>query len=408
MAYEKESSRLIHWQVSKQLELTEIVFFLTNRCNQRCLTCWQWEEDFKSVGKELSDEKWIELLYDAIGLGAQHLYIVGGGEPMVRGALVLKLAEIAKQHGMFCVLHTNGTLLKREQMDRFIELGWDQIIVSIDGPSEAINDAIRGEGTFKKAVDSLSYINEHRCFKPHPTPDLGVNVTITNKNYMYIEEMVSLASKNGCGGIHATLVQPFNKNAEQFVLSDTEQNECIMYLEKAKNMAENLGMYHTFDSVLKSLNIHNDEVEKEYVKENGIREEKGEFIDTYCFEPFLSMTVSADGKVSPCCMFWNEQNPSVLEYSLKEVWEGEFFKLLRTQLQKNKDSLPDICVRCPSQLRKRTEGIRNELIQKYINTTKNPILLAQRFVKRLRNEGLQSAFQRLKEWLFLQKKKIQL
>ncbi|MGC8847155.1 MAG: radical SAM protein, partial [Candidatus Hydrogenedens sp.] len=180
MAYEKECSNLLQYCVEGQSPLYEIVFFLTNRCNQRCLTCWQWEDDFKSVGKELPDEMWMKLLQDSITMEAKHLYIVGGGEPMVRGNLVIKLAELAKQNGMFCVLHTNGTLFKKEQLDKLISLKWDQIIFSIDGPNPDVNDFIRGEGTFDKAFQNLKYISQNRS---KLLPDLGINFTITNTNY---------------------------------------------------------------------------------------------------------------------------------------------------------------------------------------------------------------------------------
>ncbi|HOQ31081.1 MAG TPA: radical SAM protein [Candidatus Hydrogenedens sp.] len=404
MAYEKECSNLLRYCVERQAPLYEIVFFLTNRCNQRCLTCWQWEEDFKTIEKELSDEMWMKLLQESIAMEARHLYIVGGGEPMVRGNLVIKLAEFAKQRGMFCVLHTNGTLFKKEQMDKLISLKWDQIIFSIDGPNPEINNFIRGEGTFEKAFQNLMYISQNRN---HLIPDLGINVTITNKNYLYLKEMVDLAVETGCGGIHATLVQPFNKQAEQFVLEKEEVERCKEILISAKAKAEIAGLYHTFDSVLESFenvnNGQNKDDDKNDLK-NG-RNNNDRFVETYCFEPVLSMTISADGKVSPCCMFWNKDNPSVHDYSLSEIWKGPFFNTIREQLQK-KEAIPDICINCPSQLRQRSENIRKELKTMGEKTTKNPILLIVRFLNRIKKEGFSSALKRVKEWLYIRAGKV--
>ncbi len=401
MAYEKECANLVQYRVEGSASLHEIVFFLTNRCNQRCLTCWQWEDDFKSIRKELSDEMWIRLLTDAISLGAKHFYIVGGGEPMVRGDLVIELAEIAKQNDLFCVLHTNGTLLKKEQMDKLISLRWNQIIFSIDGPNPEINDFIRGKGTFEKAIFNLMYLSGNRKKDGNISiPDLGINFTITNRNYLYIEEMVELAKRTGCGGIHATLVQPFNKQAEEFVLRDEEIEKCKETLLKAQTKAESLGLYHTFNAVMEGLE------RKSTIKNSNSknREHYNSFINTYCFEPFLSLTISAEGKVSPCCMFWKDENPSVLEHTLNEIWNGSFFRDIRNRLITG--DIPDICMNCPSQLRQRSENIRIELQKMGEKTANTPLALLVRFINRLRKEGLYSALRRVKEWLYIKTGKL--
>jgi hypothetical protein len=42
--------------------------------------------------------------------------------------------------------------------------------------------------------------------------------------------------------------------------------------------------------------------------------------------------ISADGKVT-MCMFWTDNNPSIHDYSLEEIWNEIFFTTLRNQLQ---------------------------------------------------------------------------
>ncbi|MCX8064354.1 MAG: radical SAM protein [Candidatus Hydrogenedentes bacterium] len=399
MAYEKECENLINWYVYGKLPLSEIVFFITNRCNQRCVTCWQWEEDFIVSGKELPDEKWKELLIEAIEMGAHHLYIVGGGEPMVRGELVLELGEMAKKHGLFCVLHTNGTLLKKEHMDRLIQLCWDQIVVSLDGPNPGVNDFIRGHGTFDKVYRNLIYIRDHRIYNGQPIPDLGINFTITSTNYKYIPEMVELAKATGCGGIHATLVLPLSEQSKRFVLKEEEFKECLTFLKEGLALSRIYGIYSTFDSVM-------EEIDKKLKGEGegfsaSMESKKNSLINSFCVEPFLSLAISSDGRVGPCCMFWTDSNPSISENSLKEIWEGEFIKRLREILIRNAYStLPPPCQSCPSQLRKRTEGIKRALLEREKSASKNILTLASRFLNRFKNEGVRGAVKRTWEYLY--------
>ncbi len=202
------------------------------------------------------------------------------------------------------------------------------------------------------------------------------------------------------GGIHATLVQPFNKQAEEFVLRDEEIEKCKETLLKAQTKAESLGLYHTFNAVMEGLE------RKSTIKNSNSknREHYNSFISTYCFEPFLSLTISAEGKVSPCCMFWKDENPSVLEHTLNEIWNGSFFRDIRNRLITG--DIPDICMNCPSQLRQRSENIRIELQKMGEKTANTPLALLVRFINRLRKEGLYSALRRVKEWLYIKTGKL--
>jgi len=292
-------------------------------------------------------------------------------------------------------------------MDKLIELNWDQIVFSLDGPNPEINDFIRGKGTFDKAFRNLMYFKEHRKKGMIPIPNLGINFTITNTNYRYVGKIVELATEIGCGAIHATLVQPFNKQAEKFVIEGEDIEECKKSLFRAKEMADKEGIYHTFDSVIKSFENNMNSIHKTKLnKKITFKQNKYTFTDTYCFEPWLSMTISADGKVSPCCMFWTDNNPSIHDYSLEEIWNGDFFTALRNQLQSGKEELPDICLHCPSQLRQRSENIRNELKEKIEKTTKNVFVLFLRFFNYVKKDGFYSALKRAKEWLFIRLNKI--
>lgn len=403
MAYIRECENLINWYVYGRLPLSEIVFFLTNRCNQRCLTCWQWEEDFTVKEKELADEEWIKLLHQAIELGAHHLYIVGGGEPMIRGDLVLKLGETAKKKGLFCVLHTNGTLLKNFQMDEFIRMKWDQIIFSFDGPNPEVNDLIRGRGTFETAYRNLLYFRNNRVKEKVPIPDLGINFTITNTNYKHIPKMVEFAKETGCGGIHATLVLPLSDQSQKFALREEELKDCLNYLGKGLELSQDYELYTTFESVAEEIEKILASGSTSKTEESILQDKKKKsIVNTYCFEPFLSLTISSSGKVSPCCMLWAENNPSVLNKSLKEIWEGEFFEGIRKVLLENTDSkLPLSCQNCPSQLRKRTIDIKNALIEREKNTSKDILSLVKKFWRRVRGRGLIDAIKRSWEYVYI-------
>jgi AdoMet-dependent heme synthase len=101
-------------------------------------------------------------LEEAEAFGVKEYYFTGG-EPFLNRELVPML-ELALQYGPATVL-TNGTVFKPEWLDRLrsaeaASLYSLEFRVSIDGPTPAINDPIRGERTFERAMKGVSLLCE--------------------------------------------------------------------------------------------------------------------------------------------------------------------------------------------------------------------------------------------------------
>lgn len=118
---------------------TTVAVDITHRCNLRCLHCYWWKQDHP---EELDDRRMVAFLkaLRARGLGAAILY---GGEPTLRPEVCRAAGEIFDATLAF----TNG-------MNGFPRLRNVQWILSLDGP-EDLNDAIRGEGVYARAVANL-------------------------------------------------------------------------------------------------------------------------------------------------------------------------------------------------------------------------------------------------------------
>jgi len=96
-------------------------------------------------------------------LGVKEYYFTGG-EPFIHPAMV-EILEHTLELGPATVL-TNGTLLKRLVIARLARAETASIYslelrVSIDGYSPETNDAIRGKGTFARAMAGVRLLLEH-------------------------------------------------------------------------------------------------------------------------------------------------------------------------------------------------------------------------------------------------------
>lgn len=132
-------------------------------CNLRCshcfISCSPENHAFGFLGLE-EVMAWVER---ARPLGVKEYYLTGG-EPFMNRELPAMVEGILEV-GPVSIL-TNGTLLRDEDLERMRAADRSsayslEIRVSIDGPDAETNDAVRGEGTFRRAMDGVRKLLDH-------------------------------------------------------------------------------------------------------------------------------------------------------------------------------------------------------------------------------------------------------
>ena len=136
---------------------------MSDRCNLKCIMCSTTkhsdEIEYDIVKQELPLEKWKSVI-DNITRFKINTISFGGGEPLLKGDILVELIPIIASKNIKIDIVTNATLL----MDGFLEklsAYKDKItfVISIDG-SEPQNDLIRGNGTFKKIVKAANLVRQ--------------------------------------------------------------------------------------------------------------------------------------------------------------------------------------------------------------------------------------------------------
>ena len=126
-------------------------------CNLRCTHCFiSCSPDNHSFDFLTLDEV-LDWLQKSRRWGVKEYYVTGG-EPFMHVDLP-RMLEAMLELGPATVL-TNGTLLPDRALRPLARAGGDslyslEIRVSIDGPSPELNDPVRGEGTFDRAMDGV-------------------------------------------------------------------------------------------------------------------------------------------------------------------------------------------------------------------------------------------------------------
>jgi sulfatase maturation enzyme AslB (radical SAM superfamily) len=132
---------------------TQVHLAVTNACNFRCGHC------FASSGQPYADELTTfeikRLIDDLAEMGCFKIKF-GGGEPLVRRDLP-ELVRYASDQGLLVSISTNAVAATKEVVESLAGLEFEQILVSMDGASAGVYDAIRGEaGVFQQAMAGIA------------------------------------------------------------------------------------------------------------------------------------------------------------------------------------------------------------------------------------------------------------
>ena len=241
------------------------------------------------------------------------------------------------------LLISNGTLFSEEDVKRLIEIEWDVLTISLDGPSPEINDYIRGvSGSFKRVIRTLTLIKKWKEKLKKEKPWLRMNIVLTNKNYDKLEDMLRIAKKYN---FEEVLIQPmtiFSKEGEKLKVNNTE--EAVKYLRIANETAKKLKVKTNINLIAKNREVIENVNQMEKMIEREMRRFENSFLALPCFEPFYNLVIMPDGKAGPCAIAGGMTEANVKEKSLKEIWFGKIFEEFREKLLSGK--LFPFCSHC--------------------------------------------------------------
>lgn len=189
----------------------------TSACNLRCTGCWAAEYGYKL---NLTYEEMDSIVTQGKEIGV-YFYMFTGGEPLVRKADLLKLAEKHKE----CAFHsfTNGTLIDEEFCKEVQRLGNFSFSVSLEGFEEA-NDFRRGDGIYQKVLHAMDLMREYGLF-------FGTSVCYTSKNMDAVtsDEFFDLLIEHGCRYAWYFHYMPVGNEATPELMPTKEQREYIYH-----------------------------------------------------------------------------------------------------------------------------------------------------------------------------------
>ena len=190
-----------------------LIASVTRRCNLQCKGCYsqQLRPSETFAPSELSDDRFMELFEEAIGLGVG-VIMIAGGEPLIRRGLIERLSRL---RGIIIPVFTNGTLLDGSMAPLFGKTLLP--VFSIEG-DEAFTEERRGTGVHQAALIRARAIRDKGGL-------FGISVTVSSRNAGSAlgAEFLSRVAEMGASALFLVEYVPVSPGTEDLVLSDGQR-----------------------------------------------------------------------------------------------------------------------------------------------------------------------------------------
>jgi mycofactocin radical SAM maturase len=176
---------------------------LTYACNLACVHCLS--SSGRRDPRELTTAECMAVVDELERM--QVFYVnIGGGEPTVRRDF-WELVDYATAHRVGVKFSTNGSRITAQRAACLAASAYVDVQVSLDGATPAVNDAIRGPGSYATAIAAMERLAEAGC------AGFKVSVVVTRDNVDQLDAFKALADRHGAQ-LRLTRLRPSGRGAD--------------------------------------------------------------------------------------------------------------------------------------------------------------------------------------------------
>src|SRR5271154_2797198 len=310
---------------------------VTNRCNLLCPTCPRTFEELEPPA-DMSWELFTSIVDQIPNLSRAVLH--GVGEPMLVKHLP-RMIRYLKDHGVYVLFNTNGTLLAPKKRRELIDTGLDELRVSLDAAEAESFLKVRGKNMFDRIVRNVGEFTALQREIGATTPRVSLWLTGLKETVDQLPDFVRLAARIGVREVHLQRLV-FDDLGRGLARADSSLFERTQKEEEAAiSAAPALGA---------SLGVTTD---ASGATEPGLslKREQQDAPWSGCRRPWSLMYFTAHGRALPCCIapfsargYETYTLGDATQQPLREIWNGAAYQEFREQL--TGDVPPKPCQNC--------------------------------------------------------------
>ncbi|MCH7415776.1 SPASM domain-containing protein [Belliella sp. R4-6] len=280
----------------------------TTSCNLRCPECPSGLRSFTRPTGMIKEDLFKKII-DENGLYLTYLHLYFQGEPYLHPKF-LDFVSYANQRRVFTATSTNAHYLTKENVEKTLDSGLKQLIVSMDGITQEIYQDYRVGGNLSKVKEGLKLLIHKRAERKSLFPRIILQFLVTGKNEHQLEELKSWAKSMKVDELQLKSAQIYGfENGSDLIPKDSKYSRYIL-------------------------------------GKNGKWKLKKE-IENKCWRMWQGSVVTWDGRVVPCCFDKDGEHVmgQLTNQSLKEIWQNAKYLHFRSSLLHDRKQI-EICKNC--------------------------------------------------------------
>jgi Fe-coproporphyrin III synthase len=269
-------------------------------------------------------------------LGVKHV-VLTGGEPLLNRELDA-ICGFFRDLGLRVTLLTTGLLLQKKA--DIVASGFDDIIISIDGPADVHNLIRHVSGAFQTIQKGVMELRRRQ-----PRIPISCRTTVQKLNRTHLRATVSAARSLGLDGISflAADVSSAAFNREERWAPE-RQNEIALSRAELSELEEEIELM---------IQMHQEDIDQGFIVESNAKLRRiatrfREHIEgtppkaPICNAPWVSTVIEVDGSVRPC--FFHPSIGNAHQLTLEEALNTEAALSFRSRLKIASDPTCQHCV----------------------------------------------------------------
>lgn len=256
---------------------------ITSRCNCDCRYCTSHGQDVRLETDVL------EKLFDKLLDLQTKMVVLSGGEPLMYPELD-RIFGLADEYGRFTALFTNGLLADASVADR-IKADVNVVRMTLDSTDEKTFDAVKGDGAFRKLLETFSFFHERNI-------PVNLNMPVGSIDDLDMDDVIGFCVDNKVLSIRFSPVLPADPADKVYtrlldkILKGVIAHSSVLHFQDFRKV----NSYDGFAFAVSRLN---------------------------CPGGTISLNVNADGGVTKCA-FVSEELGNLHENDLDEIWYKAF------------------------------------------------------------------------------------
>ncbi len=207
------SNRFVEMGLTAPVNVT---WEVTYGCNLSCIHCLS--DSGRKRSQELTTDECLRVI-EVMSANKVFQFSVGGGEPFSRPDFP-DLMDYAHDKGMLTCISTNGTLITDEIAAR-LDHKLVYIQVSLDGATASSNDAIRGEGSFCRALKAVESLRKRNV-------EVSINTVLTKLSFPELDALAGLAGSLGAK-FRVSRFRPSGRGKESWSRLNVSRQEMLAF-----------------------------------------------------------------------------------------------------------------------------------------------------------------------------------